>query len=58
MRGDPLEFFSSMVLINAGVELRLRGLVIVKRHYECVEFMYLLGRTVSVFSKVKVKSYL
>ena len=36
MRGDPLEFLSSMVLINAGIELSLRGFVIMKSHYECV----------------------
>lgn len=53
MRGDPLEFFSSMVLINAGVELRLRGLVIVKRHYECVACYMIL----MFLKKVDIKNY-
>ena len=30
--GNSLEFFSSMVLINTGVEQHLRGLVFVKSH--------------------------
>ena len=53
MRGDPLEFFSSMVLINAGVELRLRGLVIVKRHYECVACYMIL----MFLKQVDIKNY-
>ena len=53
MRGDPLEFLSSIVLINAGVELRLRRLVIMKRHYECVACYMIL----MFLKKVDIKNY-
>ena len=53
MRGDPLEFLSSMVLINAGVELRLRRVVIMKRHYECVACYMIL----MFLKKVDIKNY-
>ena len=53
MRGDPLEFLSSMVLINAGIELSLRGFVIMKSHYECVACYMIL----MFLKKVDIKNY-
>ena len=53
MRGDPLEFLSSMVLTNAGIELRLRGFVIMKSHYECVACYMIL----MFLKKVDIKNY-